>query len=616
MIARVLSIYAGLFARFRRSVREAPGTWASRLVYLLGPWACFVMVEILNENDLMEDFHAWQVLMNLIWYYILFFVCRLIFGRRKWAGTAAVVLSFLVGLVNHYVLQFRGRILFPADVAAWRTAANVIDGFDLSPDLFIKQALIVMTAYLFLLWVTPRQRRRDRMSRPAGLVLGLAAAGYIYAFFFTGALPALGIYTQQWSTQVNGFLLNFTIALRYSVVEEPEDYSEDAVLQIISDYEATPADESVTRPVNLIVIMNESFGDMTVFDTLETSEDPTPFLHSMEENTIKGWMYPPVTGGGTASTEFEYLTGFSNTFLPPHTVAYQLYVEERTPSLSSVAADSGYRTVAFHPYRSSGWNRPLVYSYLNFDEQMYEEDVEDPYIIRYYISDQSDYDTLCQITDQAQGEPTFIFNVTMQNHSGFAQGWRNLQRTVTVSGELKEADPNADQFFSLMRASDDALKDLIYHYEYQVEEPTMIVFFGDHQPALTNAFYEALYGKKLGERTAEEIMQQYAVPFFIWTNYDIPERQDVHISSSFLGVLTAQTAGLPMTGWMNFLADLSEQLPVINPAGYMAADGTVTGEAEELTQEQQEWLWKYEVLAYCGLMAPLDETQDFFHALP
>lgn len=38
-------------------------------------------------------------------------------------------------------------------------------------------------------------------------------------------LPALGIYTQQWVTQANGFLLNFTVAMRYSSVDKPEDYS-------------------------------------------------------------------------------------------------------------------------------------------------------------------------------------------------------------------------------------------------------------------------------------------------------------------------------------------------------------------------------------------------------
>ena len=39
----------------------------------------------------------------------------------------------------------------------------------------------------------------------------------------------------------------------------------------------------------------------------------------------------------------------------------------------------------------------------------------------------------------------------------------------------------------------------------------MIVFFGDHQPPLGNAFYEELYSKKLDDRTTEEVMHQDSV---------------------------------------------------------------------------------------------------------
>ena len=60
-------------------------------------------------------------------------------------------------------------------------------------------------------------------------LLILFGAGYSFAFFCTGMLPALGIYTQQWVTQANGFLLNFTVAMRYSSVDKPEDYSRDRV---------------------------------------------------------------------------------------------------------------------------------------------------------------------------------------------------------------------------------------------------------------------------------------------------------------------------------------------------------------------------------------------------
>ena len=600
-------LYADTFPRLVRDWREDPGKWLSRLVFLLGPWVCLWMVELLNENDVFDDLAAWQVLMNMVFYYFLFAALRLILGRNRRAAALGTVLSFAFGLVNHYVLRFRGRILFPADITGWRTAANVAGGFDYSADQYITQAAVLFTAYLFLVFFCVPQRRRKKVKLPAALLLWAVMGGYCYAFFCTGMLPALDIYTQQWVTQRNGFLLNFSIALRYSSVDRPENYSKDLVLELMEEYPGVPAAQG-EQPVNIVVIMNESFGDLTIFDALNASEDPTPFLHSMEENTIKGWMYSSVTGGGTATIEFEYLTGFTSLFQPPHTVAYQLYVEEGMPSLAALAGSQGYATTAFHPYKSSGWNRVLAYQYLSFDRQMYEEDVTDPYMIRSYISDRSDYEMICRSTEEE--DSSFFFNVTMQNHSGYAQGWYNLPKAIQLPGNLKAADYSAEQFLDLMRESDKALEELIGYYS-QCEEPTLVVFFGDHQPPLANAFYEELYGKKLSERTTEEVMQQYAVPFFLWANYDIEERQDVVISPNFLGVLTAQTAGLPLTGYMEFLSELYEVLPAITPVGFVTADGEFLSRTE-LSEEEQEWLWRYEVLNYCGMVDLFDEARPMF----
>ena len=603
---RVLQ-YNDTLSRLMRDWRENPSRWACRLVFLLGPWACLWMVEILNENNVFEDLAAWQVLMNMIFYYSIFAALRLILGRNRRAAALGTALCFLFGLVNHYILRFRGRILFPADIPGWRTAANVADGFDYSIDVYITHAAILLVAYLALVFFCVPQRKRAKLPLPASLVLWAVMGGYCYAFFCTGMLPALGIYTQQWVTQRNGFLLNFSIALRYSSVDKPEDYSKELVLELMEEYPGVPAAQG-EQPVNIVVIMNESFGDLTIFDALNASEDPTPFLHSMEENTIKGWMYSSVTGGGTATIEFEYLTGFTSLFQPPHTVAYQLYVEEGMPSLAALAGSQGYATTAFHPYKSSGWNRVLAYQYLDFDRQLYEEDVPSPHIIRSYISDKSDYEMIYKSTETE--ERSFFFNVTMQNHSGYAQGWYHLPRHIQLPNNLKAADQTAEQFLDLMKESDLALEELITYYS-QCEEPTLVVFFGDHQPPLTNAFYEELYGKKLSERTTEEVLRQYAVPFFIWANYDIEERQDVVISPNFLGVLTAQTAGLPLTGYMEFLADLYEVMPAITPVGFVTADGQFLAKSE-LSREQQEWLWKYEVLNYCGMVDLFDEARPMF----
>lgn len=111
------------------------------------------------------------------------------------------------------------------------------------------------------------------------------------------------------------------------------------------------------------------------------------------------------------------------------------------PSLAALAGSQGYETTAFHPYLSSGWNRPIAYQCLSFDHQLYQEDVEDPYLIRRYISDRSDYETIFDVTGTTS--PAFVFNVTMQNHSGYAQGWNNLTKTIRLSTQLRTADSSA-----------------------------------------------------------------------------------------------------------------------------------------------------------------------------
>ena len=139
----------------------------------------------------------------------------------------------------------------------------------------------------------------------------------------------------------------------------------------------------------------------------------------------------------------------------------------------------------------------------------------------------------------------------------------------------------------------------------------MIVFFGDHQPPLKNAFYETLFGKPLDQRTTQEVMQQYAVPFFLWTNYDIEEQQDVAISPNYLGVLAAKTAGLPLTGYMSFLDQLYAQLPAITPVGILTRDGQYL-KRDELNETQQDWLHQYELLNYCGMVDLFDEARPMF----
>ncbi len=631
----------------RRIVGDDIRVFWSRVLFLLGPLVALFQVELLNQTNPYLNLEPGEFIMNMVWYYIVFFLFWLVLGRRRRTIVVSCIFFEVIGIINHYVLEFRGRILFPHDIASVRTAANVATEYDFTPDYYIYGTLALMLLYFLVVkfCMVPQKQRSYFQKRYVNWLLGAAATGYIIAFFFTAWLPSQNIKTQQWRTQSNGFVLNFTIALRYSAVDKPEDYSEKNMNELAQDLAGQYgnagesgidlyADSFInsgkskkiktttvggdtatkTQPTNIICIMDESFADMSIYDKLQVNGETLPFYSSLSDNTIKGWMYSPVTGGGTANVEYEFLTGNSSAFLPSGTVPYQLYVKDRQSSLVSLMSALGYHTTAFHPYVSSGWNRPLVYSYMRFDDQIYEDDLESPEYVRGYVSDQSDFEQIQSITESANGERNFIFNVTMQNHGGYNQGWYNLPRVLSLTGTMFGTSDYTEQYLALMRKTDDGLEDLIDYYS-KVEEPTMIVLFGDHQGKLTTAFYEQLFGKNTDYLTPEENQMEYITPFMIWANYDIQEAKDVMLSTNYLGMLTAKAANLPMTNYMKFLQNLYEELPVINTNGYITPDGKLTEEAEELTETQQELLKQYQSLAYCNLFSRFEQLDKSFFRL-
>ncbi|WP_289026671.1 LTA synthase family protein [uncultured Flavonifractor sp.] len=581
-----------------------PGRWMPRALFLAGPFFSFLMVETLNENPIFHTLSPLEAALNLGWYLALYLLVRVMAGRDRRAAAVSAVLCFLVGLVDHFVLRIRGRSLWPSDLAGWRTAMNVAGTQDFSLDIYIVLAAVLLAMYLSFLLVCPHGAREGRPGRRGSAIILAGIAAYAAVFFCTGAMPALGLYPSQWDTRLNGFALNFALAARSMGFPEPEEYEREHVLELAERYPGAAGDAS-RQPENLIVVMNESFADFSIYEQFQADEDPLPFLHSLQgrPNTITGTMYSPSFGGGTATVEHEFLTGLSSLFQPPYTVSYQLYTRDDTPSMAEAAAAAGYEAIAFHPYLSSGWNRVQVYDYMDFDRQMYQEDVEEPRYIRDYISDASDYETIMELTEERESK-TFIFNVTMQGHNGYDQEWTNLERDIELPEELSRLDPGAEQYLASLRESDRALEELLSYYG-ACGEPTMIVFFGDHQPPLSMEFYDYL--------AADGWERPYEVPFFIWANYDIGTETEVVTMPSALGARTAELAGLPMTGLQQFLLDMQSDIAALFPGGAIRADGTVIQGRDALTEEELRWYEDYEALSYCGLRDQFEGTWRLFH---
>jgi hypothetical protein len=83
--------------------------------------------------------------------------------------------------------------------------------------------------------------------------------------------------------------------------------------------------------------------------------------------------------------------------------------------------------------------------------------------------------------------------------------------------------------------------------------------FGDHQPA----DYAVSAVNQTDTSTLEGAQQQYKVPYVLWANYDIPEKEDDVTSANYLALRVLEAAGIEKTAYQSFLTELEKSVPVI-----------------------------------------------------
>lgn len=577
------------------------------LFLIIIPVLNFWLLEWFTHNpfETMKPYVQWMNV-ALFWFSALFLFG--LTGRVSRALGIQTVFCIIYGLANYFVLEFRGAPIQPWDILSIGTAASVADNYEYKLDKDALTALIGLLALLvmefFLRAGFPRsgKKRRVWIARAAlCLVTGLLCFGYTKMLHNEDFVQKkLRLYDKLFTPTTiqfkNGTVTAFLMELQYMSVEKPAGYSEDSAKEALASYETADVPE---RTPNIIVIMNEAFSDPAVLGQFSTNEDYMPFVHSLldgAEDTVSGLLNVSVKGGNTANTEFEYLTGSSMAFLPYGSIPYQQYIKDETPSMASWLSDFGYRTVAMHPYRAAGWDRNKVYPLMGFDEMYFEEFYEDSALVRKYVSDEADYEKLIRIYEQKEpGQPLFLFNVTMQNHSSY-NDWADYDNfTPDITADGIDSDV-LSAYLSLMKLSDQAIEELVQYFSEE-EEDTVIVFFGDHQPtdSVINPILK-LNGTTSSALSPEEEAGRYQVPFFIWANYDIEEESCLNISANYLASRTLDAAGLPKPGYFSFLTELEKQVPVISANHVSLSDGTFSA-----ADEQDGLLNEYRTFQYYQL---------------
>ena len=565
------------------------------------PAAAFYLMECYTHNPLSEV-RTWAQLFNVILFELIAWILYFLVGRVRTALRIELVIAMVFGLSNAYVVRFRTNPIVPWDLFSWKTAASVAANYDFKPDTHMVVVTLLFLAGIALLQFVKKESGTIKIWKR----LILAAAFCVVLTGFVGKLQDESFQTSHWlypflftpayMTTVNGIAVTFAMDLAYVTVEKPSGYQASEEQVVLEQYGEQETESTEELP-NIVAVMNESFSDLAVLGDFTVNEDYMPYLHRLQQgnaNTVTGYLNVSVCGGNTANTEFEFLTGNTMAFLPQGSIPYQQYITGELDSLPSYLASLGYQTVATHPYNASGWQRDTVYPLLGFSESIFRDQYWGASQVRKYVSDDSCVDKIIQLYEgKEEGKPLFVFNVTMQNHGGYTDLYDNFTPEIQVEGVNSTA---VSEYLSLIRLSDASLEKLIQYFS-GVDEKTIVVFFGDHQPNDTVAApILAKNGISVKNMDAEQLKLRYQVPYVIWANYDIGEETGKDTSANYLAADVLQYAGVAPDAYQDYLSGLKEQYPIISAMRVVTADGEDTD-----ATAQKEGLADYQKLQYYQL---------------
>ncbi len=597
--------------------------WITRILFFTTPITSYFIMEILSHHklhSLERKIFGLRGGLNILIYVIILLVAYTITNRMQYASAITWILTLVVGLTNYFVSMFRGIPVLVADVLSVGTAMNVAGGYLYTFDMYGVWSITLFACALGVMLGMKPQKGLPLVKRAIPLVASIIMViGAYWLYVGTDAVAKMGIEDSQWKPQLtytkNGTALSFITSWKYIKTEKPSGYSVDEVEKLTKKYKSDDSSKENAKNKkmpNVIAIMNESLADFSFDGNLETTEDYIPFIRSMKKNTVKGQLFVSIEGANTANSEFEFLTGDSMAFFAPRAVPYNNLLKGILPSLTRTLQMQGYAGCdAFHPYLRSGWNRENVYKYLGFNHFYSDEYYKGVNYVRNFISDEADFNQIIkdyEASNKKTDAPFYEFNVTVQNHGGYVGQRGTVEEKVKVKTSGLSTEEN-NQYMTLAKLSDDAFKKLVKYFE-KVDEPTVIVMFGDHQPPLVEEFYETLFGKKQAKFTTEDTANWYSTPYVIWTNYDIKSNTNMNMSCNYLSSYLLNMIGADMTGYNKYLLDLQKKVPVLTALFYQGDDGKWYDNSTE--SKYSKYIKDYSKIQYNGLFDQKNRVDDFF----
>ena len=606
---------------------------ASLITVLLGEWIARGAL----TADTVTSFifpHAEAYLLAWLFLFLVWLLLDWIFQLPPLSTLGMAVLGCVPCAVNFYTLQLRGEPFLPWDLAQVSEAAGVASaaGIKIQTSMIVTAVveLALMAGSFFLYRGRHKQRWLPRVAGSAATAAALCLL--IFGVYLQPAVcQAIGIVPDAWMQdryyRYYGVVTGFMTNLSNLEIDKPDNYSEEAVDAILDNvdesqkfstsplyptsYAATTAkDEQVKKPT-IIYVMDESYWDVSELEQygIKFDTDVSANLHALQQTSAYGRAYSPSFGGGTCDVEFEALTGYSASFLPSGSKPYQQHVTKPMFALPSYLKTQGYQTAAVHCFWAKYWSRDTAYPNLGLDDFISLEDMHGVTKVRKHywtnglVTDDSMADQIIGQYEKMKAssdEPVFLHAVTMQNHTNYNKdNYPDDQRVKVLEhpAGMKASTVGALEDFATGIRDADAMLGKLTAYFSQVDEPVILVFWGDHYNPIDSNYDVYTTTGYASDSSADPRLHQTTL--LMWSNYSDAQVDLGTIAAYDISPVMMNLYGLQQPLYFQFL---NRQLRVASRACTrgvtMNLDGTTTLEPTEFQQRwtQEHWMLQYDLM--------------------
>ena len=530
------------------------------------------------------EFAQSEMLILMNWGLVAFVNLLLALAAGKWERslTVTTALCGLWSVAGYYVTAYHGSPLCFTLLRSAGTAMNVAGSYDFTPDGHVAALLgmsLLQGILLFLLRKRPTASKRGWLTR-LGLT-GLTGV-FLYATLW-GPAPIKPHKTIGWSWAEAMNTYGYVCCLAEDLgnllnpYTAPAGYDSGAILW------EEPENDTPEQYPDVILILNETFYDLSVYTELETDKDIFSGFYGLD-NAVTGLAVTPVVGGGTNNAEYELLT--SNSMYLLNADAPFHYADLGSGGNAVRYFNGlGYSTLAMHCADGANYARDRAYPRMGFSRALLGKE-NFQYLSCYGNRpwlDSDNYRDLAAQYEAAGDGPRFLYLLTYQNHGGWEQndGALDTVHAVNIPSELED---RVNEYLTGVDQSVRAFLELVEYFS-GVDRPVIVCMVGDHGPS----FLEELTPKEGLSQAEAEILAR-STPYVIWANFPLTG-EDGDASLADLVPMVLEQAGLPMTPYYETILALREAFPVrtadgvtVDRAGNIRAYDPGTPEFSLLTQ--------------------------------